>query len=237
MRALYALAALLAGARCARALASTSESGCPCISTCSRTIDSPFVKMCTTSEGPTANPALNRTCGSYSSIRNAYWEACNITSAACNITSAACADSTSSALPRVPLTTFADMWKYICVSAGGGVAAVYALVGLALLLLLARTAWDLPSSAPMRGELVAHLVRSPLYWLAFVLVGGLHGFLPGASLAAILSYMYLSMPYAIDSSVAIILGLMVAAVALFFALNRLGGGLRTNRHASAYDEC
>jgi len=214
---------LLSTALCADAITSTSESGCACLSSCARSIDSPFVKMCTTTLAG-ASSSANRTCGTYSALRNAFWEACNST-------------STESSAPSSskPLTTFWGMWLHMCASAVGGVAGVYALVGLALVLRLARSAGDLHSSAPIKNQLIAGLVRSPLMWLGFVLAGAAHGLLPSASLAAIVSYIYLSMPYAIDTSVAIILGFTVAAVALFFAWNRLGGGVRSNLHASVFE--
>jgi len=219
MRGAPLLALLLHGAS---ADTQTSQSGCTCFSACARTIDSPFVKMCTTS---LANVASNQTCGTFNALRNAYWEACNSTST----------ESSTASSPAKPLTTFWGMWLHMCASAVGFVSAVYALVGLALVLLLARTARDLHPSAPIKNQLLAGLVRSPLMWLGFVLAGAAHALFPSASLASILSYMYLSMPYAIDASVAITLGFTVAAVALFFAWNRGGGGVRSNLHASVFE--
>lgn len=207
----------------------STESGCTCLSDCSRTIDSPFVKRCTTSDSPPSS-SVNRTCGVFSVLRNAYWDACNSTSG--NTTAA------SSSLDA-PLITFWGMWLTMCACAAGIVAGVYALVGLALVVQLARTyyytAQDLHPSAPIKNQLMAGLVRSPLLWLGFVLAGGAHGLLPGASLAAVVAYMYLSMPYAINYSVAIVLGATVAAVALFFAWNRGGGAIRTKLHAAQFE--
>ena len=203
----------------------TAEAGCPCLTACSRTIDSPFVKMCTTTSGP-APPVNSTVCGVFNAIRNAYWEACNTTLTELGA---------STAVSFTTLSTFSAMWFYMCAAAVAGVGSVYALVGLALVLLLARTARDPHSPAPIRNLLLAGLVRSPLAWLAFVLAGACHGLLPGALLAAILSFVYLCMPYAIDSAVAITLGLTVAAVALFFACNRGGGEVRSKLHAAIYE--
>ena len=54
-------------------------------------------------------------------------------------------------------------------------------------------------------------------------------------IAALLSLVYLSMPYAIDSTVAITLGLSLAAVVVFYAGNRGGGALRTWPHPVEYE--
>ena len=214
------------------ALASPTYSltGCLCYSDCARTIDSPFNLICDTSVAATPIPKFNgTTCGVYNSLHGGYVDYCLYNS------TAASGASWSSSIPIVTLTTFWGMWLYMCAAAVTGVSVVYALVGLALVLLLVRTARDPHSPAPIKARLTAGLVQSPLAWLAFVLAGACHGLLPGALLAAILSFVYLCMPYAIDSAVAITLGLTVAAVVLFFACNRGGGEVRSKLHASIYE--
>ena len=172
--------------------------GCLCIGACERTIDSPFIPWCITSRtfNSTTGP-----CGSvYSTSRAAYWQPCTV-----NVTGESTGGSSTIVFP---LTTFSSMFIYIASPAALGVAAAYGLVGLAAALR--------GSTTPLKTAL----------WLpaAAAAIGGLHGIAVGAPVAALLSLLYLSLPYAIDASVAVALGLSVAALVVFAALSRDGLG-------------
>ena len=192
------LAAAAAAALLARARAEVAiPSGCLCLTACERTIDSPFVPWCVTSRKQTAN--ATDACGStWSTSRAAYWSPCAV-----NATSAA---DGAAAGPSRPLTTFFAMWSYICSAAVAGVAAPYAAAGL---------------FAAARG---ARAPLKALLWVpaAAALAGAAHGLLVGAPLAALLALLYLSLPYAIDATVAVALGLAIAALAVFVAVGRDG---------------
>ena len=178
----------------------TTQLGCQCLNACARSLDlSPFAPECLTYYGraPPANGTL--TCaagafGTYSSLRDAYWDLC--TAAAGNLSLAGVGAGVLSA----QLTTFSGMFYVMFFSALAGVALAYLLVALALL-------WTLRGSVPCAV-------------FCLPCMGCCHVLLPGAAFAAIVSLVYLSIPYAIDTGVAIVLGLTMAAVLLFFAFNR-----------------
>ena len=80
------------------------------------------------------------------------------------------------------------------------------------------------------GALAARGSSTPLkviLWApaAGAVLGALHGLVVGAPFAALLAFFYMALPYAIDVSVAISLGLALAGIAVFFAWSK--DGLRT----------
>ena len=174
--------------------------GCLCLDACARSLDlSPFAPQCETFRGPVLPINGTLTCpagkfGTYSPLRDAYWDLC--TAAASNFT----LSDAQVGLFAAPLTTFRGMFTYIFFSSVVGTVAAYLLVACALL-------WTLRGSVPTAI-------------LCLPLAGCCHVCIPGAVFAAFVSLMYLSIPYAIDSGVAIVLGLTMAAVVLFFAFNR-----------------
>jgi hypothetical protein len=178
----------------------TTQLGCLCLDACARTLDlSPFSPMCLTFRGPALPANGTRTCavggfGTYSALRDAYWDLC--TAAAGNASLAGAATD----LLQTQLTTFGGMFFFMFFSALAGVALAYLLVAAALL-------WALRGSVPRAV-------------MCLPCMGCCHVAIPGAVFSAIVSLVYLSIPYAIDLGVAVVLGLTMAAVLLFFAFNR-----------------
>ena len=158
---------------------------------CGRTIDSPFEPRCIVSR--TFNVTGGPCDSEYSTSRAAYWQICTV-----NVTGASAARTDTFVFP---LTTFSLMFFYIALPAAVGVAVAYGVVGFVAALR--------GSTTPLKTTL----------WLpaAAAAIGSLHGILVGAPVAALLSLLYLSLPYAIDASVAIALGLSVAALVVFAA--------------------
>ena len=173
--------------------------GCLCLDACGRSLDlSPFEDGCVTYYGAKP-PNGTLTCapgafGQYSGLRGAWWDFC--VAAAGNLSLA----GAGSGLLQEQLTTFRGMFQVMFFSALAGVALAYLLVMCALL-------WTLRGSVP---RAVACLP----------LMGCCHALIPGAVFSAVVSLVYLSVPYAIDSGVAIVLGLTMAAVLLFSAFGR-----------------
>ena len=164
-----------------------TTSGCPCVTPCTRTIDSLAQPWCQTSASPVAASALG--CGpSYSPTLQAYWDYCQL-----NIT------STPS---DVVLTTFPEMWSAMTISTVAAMSGVYAVAGCTATML----------TSPQRT----------IYWLPCfsAMIGAFHGIFVGGISAMILAFLYLSIPYALDSSVAVSLGLAVAVFVTYSALGR-----------------
>jgi hypothetical protein len=184
-----------------------SITGCLCIGTCERTIDSPFRPWCYTSQRGiviTIEDAATY-CGRYSLARQAFWDECMI-----NTTTIEVSDT-------IYLGTFDRMWSYITIAATAATAASYCIMGCA--------------------AAIATSPRRTLWWLpcASVIFGGCHGFIVGAGFAAIVSFMYLSLPYEISVSVAVSLGIGVAALLTYGGLGRYRPLIKAP-HASEYDE-
>lgn len=202
-------------------------SGCPCVGSCERTVDSPFNPWCYTSErgveGPQSNNNNNnnadtntsqlspspspsappRYCGWYSIRRSAYWSPCNIVNA------------TSGQTPSVELETFSEIWVYITISCVSLTATAYVLFGCA---------------AGLRTS-----PRTTLWWLPWTagFVGICNGLIVAAPFAAIVSFLYLSIPYAIDSRVAVSMGLGLAILLVYSGFGRQHRKV-TPLHASEY---
>jgi hypothetical protein len=104
--------------------------------------------------------------------------------------------------PRPALSDLASMWGTITTSAVGGVMIAYFLAGV------------------MASCLTAP--RRTLAWLpcAASCLGGCQSFVAASLFAAIASFIYLSLPYAIDFAVGICLGVCVAAMFVYGALGR-----------------
>lgn len=128
-----------------------------------------------------------------------------------------CEPNVTSTQTSVALTTFSGMWTVMTISTVIAMSVVYAFAGCMATLL----------TSPQRT----------VYWLpcCSALVGACHGVLVGGVTSAILAYMYLSIPYALDSSVAISLGLAVSAFLIYAALGRQPRPPRP-LHASEYTE-
>ena len=109
------------------------------------------------------------------------------------------------------------MWYVITASTVAATSGVYAVAGCAATLL----------TSPQRT----------FYWLPCIsaLFGACHGVIVGDITAAVLAFLYLSIPYALDVSVAISLGL---AVALFLTYSALGRQRQPpfSMHASEYSD-
>jgi len=168
--------------------------GCLCYGACERTIDSPFVPWCATTasvdEGAAGNVTAACAFATYSPSRHAYWEAC-----VQNVTGVAAAAT-------APLTTFEAMWTTMTGAAVAGTALAYALMGCAASLLTSprRTLWWLPEAA--------------------ALFGAAQGLVVGGAFSAVLAFLYLSFPTAIDRSVALALGVAMALLLAYGALGR-----------------
>lgn len=186
-----------------------SKTGCVCLGNCDRTIDSPFTPWCYTSDhGITVMPDNGQQfCGRYSLARQAFWDECSI-----NVTTGGGGDTGS-----LHLSTFQDMWSYMTIAATAATAAGYCIMGCIASVVTSprRTLWWLPISAAT--------------------LGGCHGFLIGSIFAAIVSFMYLSMPYAINVNVAVSLGMGVAVMLTYGGLGRYSRKAAAP-HASEYEE-
>ena len=100
------------------------------------------------------------------------------------------------------LTTFQDMATVMAVSSTAICATLYCLAGC-----------------------IASFLTSPqktVYWLplASAFLGGCQGFFIGAPFAVILSFLYLSIPYAIDFEVTVSLGIAVAVLVVYLGMGR-----------------
>lgn len=113
-----------------------------------------------------------------------------------------CTVNVTTFTPHVYLSTFRDVWYVITVSCTGACAVAYFIAGAAASCLTSprKTMWWLPAGASCLGAVT--------------------GFLVGAIFAALVAFMYMSLPYAIDISVAISLGIGLAALLTFSGLGR-----------------
>jgi len=199
-------------------------SGCDCIGSCERTVDSPFRPWCYTSErglpAPSTSNLINITeiyCGRYSVSRLAYWDECIII------------NTTGTSNQVVQLQTFEEMWSYMTISIIGSMTFIYSFSS-------CLTLWYITP-----GSAIAIFLP-----LSVGLLGACQGFFIGAMFAAIVAFIYLSIPYAIDARVAISMGIGLSVLLSYTSLGRqyIGGGLRTKRgnnsitggppHASEY---
>ena len=153
----------------------------------------------------TAAPGPNTSCTTarYSATTQRYWDYCSVN-----------ATSTST---TVQLTTLSSMWATMTFSTAAALAAVYGVAGCGAAALASaksrRAIWWVPAAA-----------------LAF---GACQGLLVGGLFAVIVSLMYLSIPSALDLSVAISLGLGLASLLVFASLGRHHQPL-VPPHASEY---
>ncbi len=173
-----------------------ASSGCVCVTACARSIDSPLVPWCVTSYNAATNATA--TCGAYSTLRSAWWEACTVVTTS---------STASGAEPLFfALTTFRSVWVYVTTTCVCVVSAAYAAAGVA--------AATRGASAPLRA-----LAWAPA---AAASVGAAHGLVVGAPFGAALAFLYMALPYPIDVSAAIALGAALGALAVFFAVDRDG---------------
>jgi hypothetical protein len=191
----------------------TSLKGCVCLGACTRSVDlSPFDPGCITYRGAALPLNGTLTCGAsnigtYSSLRDAYWDYCR----AANLTSLSYG---STSLWSAPLTTFMDMFLTMLLSSLAGMAIAYFVVCLLLLYYLRgvwRSGWCLSACDALRYSGLLLLVLG---------VGAVHVLIPGSLFSALCALMYLSIPYAIERGVGIVLGLTISGVVIYFALNR-----------------
>lgn len=204
-------------------------SGCKCMGSCERTVDSPFRPWCYTSDrgipapitdssSSSSSTRTNTTlvyCGRYSVSRQAYWDECIIV------------NSTGTIDQVVQLQTFEEMWSYMTISVVGSMALMYTCIGCVSL------CWVTPGSG-----------LAVLLPLSAGLFGACQGFFIGAMFAAIVAFIYLSIPYAIDARVAISLGIGLSILLAYTSLGRhYTGSFRSKRgsassggalHASEY---
>ena len=182
--------------------ADITTSGCPCVTPCSRTLDSLAQQWCQTSISPV--PEAYPGCGlAFSPRLEAFWDYCQL-----NVTTTQTAGA---------LTTFYDIWSVMTIATVAMTSGVYAVAGC-----------------------VATLLTSPqrtFYWLPCVsaTVGACHGTFVGGITAAIVAFLYLSIPYALDVSVAISFGVAVAVFVTYGALGRQRPPA-VAMHASEYDD-
>jgi hypothetical protein len=173
-------------------------------------------------------------CGlAFSLLRQAYWGWCAV-----NVTT-----TTSGASPQ--LATFSAMWTAMTLSTVVSLAAIYLLAGCAAAGLAAglplgcRRGGGASSSSSTSVAAAAAAARAltgagagaaapaaALLWLWVWLpglaaaLGAGHGLVVGAVVAALISLLYLSVPYAIDLRLALAMGVGVAALLGFGALGR-----------------
>jgi hypothetical protein len=185
-----AAAAAAAYTTAAAAAGARTLDGCPCVGECARTIDGFLTPWCYTSPSP-PEPPPQAYCGKYSSTRRAYWAEC-----AANVT------GSGGFVASHPVTTFSELAGVMATSA---VALCAALMGAAGVVAAALT-------SPRRA----------LPWLpcAALALGGCQGVCVGGPIAAILAFLYLSIPYAIDYEVAVGLGVVVGLLAVYASLGR-----------------
>lgn len=198
---------------------------CPCLDYCSRTLDFPFTPVCSTFFGatPPTNQTLCSSYGFFSPIRNSWLDYCTVLSV-----SSTAGYGQGGVLPAL-LTDFPSMWLLMFFSTVVGVVGVYVLVGSYFVCRLAGR------GKLSRAGVLSVALRAPPALLTLGLAGFCHAMAPGALFAATVALMYLSIPYAIGSDVAIVLGFTMAAVVLFFAFNR-DQPRHKPLHASEYAE-
>lgn len=136
------------------------------------------------------DPPPGQYCGKYSQSRRAYWAEC-----VPNV-------NISGTTQTRYVTTFSEMSSVMTISSTAICGALYGIAGC-----------------------VASMLTSPkrtLYWLPFasLLLGACQGFFVGAPFAVILSFLYLSIPYAIDWDVAVALGTALAVLVVYASLGR-----------------
>lgn len=114
------------------------------------------------------------------------------------------------------LTDFESMWTTITVSSTGTVATAYLIAGI-LASFMTATRF--------------------LLWLPLVsaIIGGVLGFIIGSTFAVAISFLYLSIPYAIDFATAILLGVSLGLFLVYSSFGRQFGRYDT-LHASEYVE-
>jgi hypothetical protein len=130
-------------------------------------------------------------CGRFSVSRLRYWDECTLV-------------NTTGSTPVITLTTFESMWTYMTISTVGFTVLVYGTLGCAA------------------AALTSARRSTAFLWLpaAAACVGGCQAFVVGAIFASIVSFMYLSMPYAIDDRVAVSMGLGLGLILVYASLGR-----------------
>jgi hypothetical protein len=177
-------------ARGAAADDSYTEGGCLCLGSCARTIDSLTDPWCAVSPSP-VEQSYNNTC-----LTAKYSQSRSEFWDFCT------PNVTSNETPGPTLTTLGGMWSVITASTTTAVAAVYGLAGCA--------AASLTST------------RRAFLWLPLLalLYGAAESFFVGSVFALIVSFLYLSIPWALDLQTAIALGFGLAALLVYTGLGR-----------------
>ena len=207
-RSLLAALSLLLLAQQSSATPGNTVLGCPCQLDCARTLNSLTATWCVTLGSP-LNASLEGVCyARWSPALVAYWDWC--------------VQNVTDVRPQNVLTSLSGMWNAMTWAAAGGTAAAYGVAACGATL--------------GRGA----LSRRAALWLPLsaMAVGGCHGFCVGAVFALLLSFVYLGMPYAIDLSFAVALGVMLAALLAYAATGpqalSVAALVKTAPHASEY---
>jgi len=193
----------------------TLFSNCTCVSECGYSLDSIYTAWCTTT---VVNPAPSQECcGKYSVRMSVCWEECALTVSVRTTVephtwpplqaTAPPPPPVTQTSPRPALSDLPSMWGTITTSAVGGVMIAYFLAGV--------------MASCLTGA------RRTLGWLpcAASCLGGCQSFVAASLFSVIASFIYLSLPYAIDFSVGICLGVCVAAMFVYGSLGRQYGRL------------
>jgi hypothetical protein len=154
----------------------------------------------------TSPPAANATCGFFSSPDDYFWDYCT-------------QNTTSSAQSAALLRDFSSMWTAVAVPA----------VAVATVAAAAAGCAAVAHAAPPRAALLWALPA------AAALIGGCHALFVAAAVAAILAFFYLSMPYALELSVAVALGVALGLLLVYASLGRQHAEKHT-RHPSEFSE-
>lgn len=176
----------------ARADESHTVEGCPCQSACSRTLDYPDVPWCYTSPVPTdlTDNASLANCGRYYSQKKHAYW------------DACVVNTTNVGQHTQTLDTLSGMWATMTVATTASCAAAYCIAGCIAsgLISTKRTLLWLPGTA--------------------LVLGACHGFGIGAVFAVIVSFMFLSIPYAVDFTTIVALGCGLAVLIVYSGLGR-----------------
>ena len=180
----------LLGALVASQPISYAVDGCPCMGRCSRTVDNPYYAWCITSPEPIDNTPNNTLLY------------CGQYDDSRRAYTDACIVNTTGAATANTISDFNGLWTTMTISTTLACAAAYGIAGCIASALISakKTMWWLPAAA--------------------VGLGACQGFCIGAVFAVIASFLFLSIPYAMEWSTVVALGIGLAVLIVYGALGR-----------------
>ena len=170
--------------------ADSAVDGCPCLGACARTIDIPTSPWCFTSPVPTDDTPNN------TALYCGSYDPDRVAYRDY------CVVNTTGAATVRTIDNLPELWATMTVSTTLAVAAAYGIAACAASILIStkRTIWWLPISA--------------------IGMGAAQGFSVGAVFAVIVSFLFMAIPYAVEWSTVVALGIGLACLIVYSGMGR-----------------